>query len=303
MIREDSNNNYNHDPISKLNDAPDQLLTNYDNLLLISRQTSESNIFTSRKVNLSSISENLWETIVEIPEFKPTGKWFFNDGLSVDTKIIKQEQANGNLNCVVNAEYVSTLFLSAFSQLSNEIYSKNHIPSSVGEIIFSTNRKFRTEAGVKAYYGQNTTWEQITGRFIQGYDGSDSKLKTIGKRGGEIETTLTIDHIPKHSHKFVPSTDKKTFVASFSLTAGDNEQSVLGKGTFHARTQDGEVDPTLYAAKTESQKPDAKLETAGELYGEDKKSANVYVKENQYNGKPHSNMPPFYAVYIWRRVS
>lgn len=46
------------------------------------------------------------------------------------------------------------------------------------------------------------TWERIAeGKFIVGYNSNDSDYNQIGKTGGEKMHKLTIDEMPKHSHK------------------------------------------------------------------------------------------------------
>jgi microcystin-dependent protein len=46
----------------------------------------------------------------------------------------------------------------------------------------------------------NHTTPNLQGRFIVGYNSSDTDYDNIGKTGGEKEHTLTIDEMPSHNH-------------------------------------------------------------------------------------------------------
>ncbi len=50
------------------------------------------------------------------------------------------------------------------------------------------------------------TWERIAeGKFPVGYDPNDTDYSQIGATGGEKTHTLTIDEMPKHSHRIAAS--------------------------------------------------------------------------------------------------
>lgn len=109
------------------------------------------------------------------------------------------------------------------------------------------------------------TWEQIKGRFLLACD----SFYTAGSTGGEKAVTLFRNHLPSHSHK----------VNVTKSTGGDN----------------------------------------GGSYGIQMRYSNSYTgadigectTSHNYNGivlsgggdQPHNNMPPYLAVYMWKRVS
>lgn len=60
------------------------------------------------------------------------------------------------------------------------------------------------------------TWERTgIGKAIVGIDSSDTDFNTIGKTGGEKTHTLTVDEMPKHSHR-------GTFLKDTNITVAYN---------------------------------------------------------------------------------
>ena len=108
------------------------------------------------------------------------------------------------------------------------------------------------------------TWESIGGRFLLGAD----TTYTAGSTGGEANHTLTVNEMPKHRHIFPYKVDwgSKNGLGSY--------QAMLTEGTIYDTGTDG------YTGKWHSY-------------------------QTQYSGDdlPHNNMPPYLAVYMWKRVS
>ena len=274
--------------------------TGLSNVFLISKLNSESNIYSSRRLDYGILCANILNTIEGLSVFNPTGKWIINAGVTINNKIVKQAMKENDLSCVVTLDILSSTFLSLFTLLSNEIYVKNHIPSSVGEIIYSTNKRFRTEAGVKAVYGNYTSWEQIPGRFIYGKSSAEP-FNEIETKGGTVDVTLKITDIPKHSHTFEPTDDEKEFNASFTLESTTEEgKQIVVKGDYPAKTQNGEANK-LYTGQEITVTAGAELIESATIYGN--KGPGITIKTNRYNEKPHNNMPPFHTVYIWKRIA
>lgn len=98
------------------------------------------------------------------------------------------------------------------------------------------------------------TWERYAqGRALFGVNTDDPKF-LAGTTGGEAEHTLTIDEMPKHSHRiFAPN--------SFATKYADPAHAVIDPNNFGRNSSE-----------------------AG-------------------GSKPHNNLPPYIAVYIWRRIS
>lgn len=89
---------------------------------------------------------------------------------------------------------------------------------------------------------------------------------TAGSTGGEATHTLTINEIPSHNHNGANKSGNIGY--SGDITAGSTNYSFR-------------VDYGLVSDRTD---------------------LNIHVAYNG-GGWPHNNMPPYYAVYIWRRVS
>lgn len=101
-------------------------------------------------------------------------------------------------------------------------------------------------------------WEQIKDTFLLSagdkYEG--------GAVGGDAEHTLTIDEMPKHSHKFAYGVTGATASTTMLVIPGDSFES--GSAEWRTTTQDFIV------------------ESGGDV--------------------AHNNMPPYLAVYVWKRT-
>ena len=108
------------------------------------------------------------------------------------------------------------------------------------------------------------TWEQIKDRFLL----SAGDAYTAGSTGGEVTHALTVDEMPSHRH----SSDSYQYGYPSSFTAEDNYCTWVNNGTYgNNEPNQGESGP---------------------------------VRTSFVGGsKPHNNMPPYLAVYMWRRVA
>ena len=126
-----------------------------------------------------------------------------------------------------------------------------------------------------------TVWEQIKDRFLL----SAGDTYAAGDAGGEAEHVLTIDEIPSHSHQ--PANYGATgseagypyhFVTALKLAS----DSTAIRGVSSSSTASGGY------ALTANDKSD--------ITGSDRTS-------NTGGGAAHNNMPPYLAVYMWKRVA
>lgn len=108
------------------------------------------------------------------------------------------------------------------------------------------------------------TWEQLKDRFLLGAGDSYA----AGGTGGEANHTLTVNEMPSHRHNHPNSAH--TFF--WGQTNGDNY-----------------INATI-TAEANSSRP-------GTVAG-----TNNFTNYSG-SGKPHNNMPPYLAVYMWKRVS
>ena len=94
------------------------------------------------------------------------------------------------------------------------------------------------------------TTPDLRGRFIVGYDSSDSDYNTVGKKGGERKHTLTTDEMPSHNHSYefraydltASWKDQRNF---YAVSKGNNMESASTKNT--GGNQAHENRPPYYA--------------------------------------------------------
>lgn len=112
------------------------------------------------------------------------------------------------------------------------------------------------------------TWEQIKDVFLLGA----GDTYPVGSKGGEANHTLISSEIPNHSHivttYFNDEWDIKVGFGLGAIFTSLNHISITGSQFYGTDTDRG------------------------------------YLGTNDAGGgQPHNNMPPYYAVYIWRRVA
>lgn len=115
------------------------------------------------------------------------------------------------------------------------------------------------------------TWERIENRFIVGA----SDTYPAGSTGGEAEHTLTESELPNLQGSIIAHKTENDSYASMWQAAN---------GVFKNSTKwSGFVDPHKAEYSTPASIKDINFNAGGD--------------------KPHNNMPPYIAMYIWRRVA
>lgn len=113
------------------------------------------------------------------------------------------------------------------------------------------------------YFGG--TWERLKDRFLL----AAGDIYAAGSTGGEAEHLLTTDELPSHTHPLE------------SITGTDDMNFINGSGSFLLQNSDTTIDwPSAKNAEM-------KYGNTGSVGG----------------SKPHNNMPPYLAVYMWQRVA
>ncbi len=109
-------------------------------------------------------------------------------------------------------------------------------------------------------------WEQIKDVFLLGA----GNTYTGGEIGGESSHTLTIDEIPTHTHEFERSIDDganwRTALLGRTGTSWSKDYYFSGGDTLKAHSE-----------------------------------WNIRIAETG-GGTAHNNMPPYLAVYMWKRI-
>ena len=126
------------------------------------------------------------------------------------------------------------------------------------------------------------SWMRIQGRFLLAADSTHA----AGSTGGEAEHTLTQNEMPAHTHG--PGT--------LNITGGfgpiDDGNNPVWDGAFFK----GEAMP--YDATSNSSGDGYKVEFDAQI-------GDAWSGQTATTGRgqPHNNMPPYLAVYMWRRIS
>lgn len=115
------------------------------------------------------------------------------------------------------------------------------------------------------------TWERITGKFLIGADDT----YTLGSTGGEAEHTLTVDEMPAHEGHLYSNFDN----SGYADRGGDDNSYYVNSSA---------TDYSKYANRP------YKIVSGNEL---------VIQGYTRGGGLAHNNMPPYLAVYIWKRTS
>lgn len=154
------------------------------------------------------------------------------------------------------------------------------VQSHVGQIIFSTT--LDTEEKVKQYYG-GTTWAKIEGKFLLGASSSYAN----GSTGGEASHTLSVDEMPKHSHRVYAFTggsdDTGSYTAGYLDDNGNRYDATNGAKLYH-----------IWKGKSFQTWGNSLGTGCGDPVGSTKPVG---------GSQPHNNMPPYRAVYIWERTA
>ena len=161
----------------------------------------------------------------------------------------------------------------------------------VGSIYMSTNN-----VSPQTFLGG--TWEQIKDRFLL----CSGDTYSSGSTGGEATHTLTQAEIPSHAHTrgSMEIYGEFFFEPNIATNINASEQNcVIGEG--HGAFQ------TVYTNHPQVYIPHSYngVATWSHDYGLTFTASRHWTGETSYIGsnQPHNNMPPYLAVYVWKRTS
>ena len=143
---------------------------------------------------------------------------------------------------------------------SGEFKGYGTIP--VGGIIMWNGAANKVPDGWKLCDGTEGT-PNLKGRFIVGYDPSDSDYNTVGKTGGERAVTLSKDQMPSHTHE------------------------VWGRSSGYTARHNDDAEVITYANKG---------------WGSSSNYQKINDSGSAGNGQAHENRPPYYAMCFIMRV-
>lgn len=146
----------------------------------------------------------------------------------------------------------------------------------VGSIYLSTN-----STNPATFIGG--TWEQIKGRFLVGVGSVEANTTSYwgdvsagsvnclaGEKGGEAQHTLTVNEMPKHSHNIVMFASEDGFSGKILRDAQQGKPLAARQGESSELSSGMNLEQHIVA-------------TGGEA--------------------AHNNMPPYLAVYMWKRTA
>lgn len=124
------------------------------------------------------------------------------------------------------------------------------------------------------------TWERIQGKFLLAGNDSADAYKP-GASGGEVTHVLTANEMPSHTH-------------TISSSGGHSHTAKFKEHRIPTANYSGSSD---YARRQETtDQASTKRITVSD-------GAHTHTPANTGGGQAHNNMPPFYAVYVWKRIS
>ena len=215
---------------------------------------------------------------------------------------VDQIENNANKVDTIGSSSTSTQYPSALAvyeainELKNSMYP-------VGSIYMST-----TNANPANLFGG--TWEQIKGRFLFGADSTHS----AGSTGGEETHTLTSSEMPGHTHTFTGTAASHTH--TFKGTAASHNHRTFARnesasdGTYKDMVdQYGTGGAGLGYKPTLTLRSDLNIMLTGSKSltpAGTNTSTSITPKGTNANtggGSAHNNMPPYLAVYVWKRTA
>lgn len=286
------------------------LLSNLDNgensiVLDIKADVSKNPILQIMAYNIEITSADFEYTI---PESMYIGSVVLrfriadDDGHGPAFAIHPVESVSGNLylKYVSDRVYQITCVKDGRQRIIDMIYP-------VGSIYISVN-----ETSPSALFGG--TWEQIKDRFLL----SAGDTYSAGATGGEATHKLTTGELPAHNH----SINSHTHTAS-TASSGSHSHSAStsenGAHTHKANRWKGAASGTArYAAQysSSSGENDLAMSTNGahthtvtvQSNGSHTHTVTVngsgtLTSNNTGSGNAHNNMPPYLAVYVWKRTA
>jgi microcystin-dependent protein len=175
---------------------------------------------------------------------------------------------------------------SAAQQAQRDYFKENFV---------SNKQAFPVGAGFISFVDTNPAallgygvWELVgPGRMMVGYDPEQVEFDEIGKEGGEKEHTITIAESAAHAHSRTAHTHVVNQVVHLHTILGKNNSTPGTSGRLMKSSTTG----TNESVETSDALASISLGTAGSTIG------------STGGGEPHNNLPPYFVVMIWKRIS
>lgn len=124
---------------------------------------------------------------------------------------------------------------------------------------------------------EGTTWERIKDTFLL----ASGDTYANGSTGGEPEHTLTVDELPAHGHSIASSGAHKHLFEGYVQTSISNSTSYLSISRKRISGDPEDVPPSM-------------VNNSGD---------HTHTASDTGGNAAHNNMPPYLAVYMWKRIA
>ena len=208
------------------------------------------------------------------------------------TYIRKLKSADGNWICP--ATRTKAIYLDNDTDLQTWIESVNTNISNINteldksvttDNLFPVGAIYHTTNGTSPASKFGGSWEKIQGKFLLGTSSSHS----VNTSGGEETHKLTVNEMPSHNH------GSKSLTGSFWNLAYQDSNWLGGAASGIVSKRKPTNLENVNAAC---------IENTTERFEYDGFNIDATHTHSSNGGNAaHNNMPPFYSVHIWRRVS